>query len=288
MGLLQHMVDGGDASVGLRAGCSVEPGDFDALEFAARCCADLRDAIGCMNRYMSLLNEAAEATLREEGDQAIWEYRLSDGVPQVPAANDFVVASVITFARAYAVLPEQPVYPIEVQLMHAEPTDPQAYARVFGDNVKLGMPQNACVIPRSVLAAPMRRADPNVHIAFETRARELAERLRGQQGVASRAREIVFAQLRGGKTNMASVAGAMALSVATLRRRLEAEGTTLSEIVDQVRFDLAKLYLSDSRVSVREVAFLLGYAQVKAFYNAFKRWTDGSTPADYRAHHQKA
>ena len=55
---------------------------------------------------MNLLNEAADVTLREEGDRAIWEYRINDGVPQVPAANDFVVASAITFARMYADLPE--------------------------------------------------------------------------------------------------------------------------------------------------------------------------------------
>jgi AraC-like DNA-binding protein len=285
MGLLQQLVDSsGDASIGLRAGCSVESGDFDALEFAARCTADLRGAIGCMTRYMNLLNEAALVTLREEGDRAIWEFRATDGVPQVPAANDFVVSSAITFARMYAEVPE---VSLEVHLMHAQPTDPASYERVFGKSVKLGMPHNAWVFPRELLALPMRRADPNVHLAFETRARELAERLRGQQGVAGRAREVVFAHLRAGDASMAAVASAMAMSVATLRRRLEAEGTTHSEILDRVRSDLAMLYLSESRLSVREIAFLLGYSQSRAFHNAFRRWTDGSTPVDYRTKHQK-
>jgi Arabinose-binding domain of AraC transcription regulator, N-term len=109
MALLQQLVDrSGEPSIGLRAGCSVEHGDFDALEYAARCSVDLRGAIGCMSRYMNLLNEAADVTLREEGDRAIWEYRLNDGVPQVPAANDFVVASAITCARMYVDLPDPP------------------------------------------------------------------------------------------------------------------------------------------------------------------------------------
>jgi AraC-like DNA-binding protein len=74
----------------------------------------------------------------------------------------------------------------------------------------------------------------------------------------------------------------MGMSVATLRRRLEEEGTTHSEILDRARYDLAKVYLSDSRVSTREIAFLLGYSHAKAFYNAFRRWTGGMSPADYR------
>jgi AraC-like DNA-binding protein len=170
--------------------------------------------------------------------------------------------------------------------MHGQPTSPSGYVRVFGENVKLGMPQNACIFPRELLASPMRRADPNVHLAFETRAKEIAERLRGQQGVAGRAREVVFAHLRAGNANMAAVASAMATSVATLRRRLEAEGTTHSEILDRARSDLARLYLSESRLSVSEIAFLLGYSQSRAFHNAFRRW-NGSTPVDYRTKQQK-
>jgi AraC-like DNA-binding protein len=285
MALLQLLVDqGGDPSIGLRAGCSVEDGDFDALEYAARSTVDLRGAIGCMSRYMNLLNEAANVSLREEGDRAIWEFRIHDGVPQVPAANDFVVASAITFARMYAEVPE---FALEVHLMHAEPTCPPDYRRVFGENVKLGMHENACVFPASLLALPMRRADRVIHFALETRAKELAERLRGQQGIAGRVRELVFAHLRAGNAGMEFVAGAMAMSVATLRRRLEAEETTHSEILDRVRADLAMLYLSESRLSVREIAFLLGYSQSRAFHNAFRRWSDGSTPVDYRTKHQK-
>jgi AraC-like DNA-binding protein len=285
MTLLRELVEGRqDPSLGLRAGCAVAPGDFDALEYAARACRDLRGAIGCVSRYMRVLNEAAQIEVREEGDQVVWEFRVTDGVQQVPAANDFVAASALTFARMYADVPE---HPTEVHLMHLEPTDPAGYARVFGPNVKLGMPQNACFFPRRLLDLPMRRADARLSVAFESRVREIAERLRAQQGVAGRARELVFERLRSGQSDMASVASAMALSVATLRRRLEEEGTTHSEILDGVRRDLAKLYLLDSDMPVREIAFLLGYAQAQAFHNAFRRWNTGATPGDYRALHRK-
>jgi AraC-like DNA-binding protein len=285
MTLLEELVSGkSDRSIGLRAGCGVEPGDFDALEYAARSCPDLRGAIGCQIRYMRVLNEAAQTDLREEGDRATWEFRIVDGVQQVPAANDFVVACAITFSRMYADIPE---HPREVHLMHLDATDPAGYARVFGPNVKLGMPHNAVVFDRRLLDFPMRRADPNISMEFEARTRGLAERLRVQQGVAARVREIVFSRLRGGQYGMVSVAAAMAVSVATLRRRLAEEGTTHSEILDGVRRDLATLYLCDSRMPIREIAFLLGYAQSKAFHNAFRRWTAGVTPASYRAQHRK-
>jgi AraC-like DNA-binding protein len=286
MTLLQELVSAkNDPSIGLRAGSSVEPGDFDALEYAARSCADFRGAIGCQSRYMRVLNEAAQTDLREEGDRATWEFRIVDGVQQVPAANDFVVACAITFSRMYA--DGFPEHPREVHLMHLDATDPGGYARVFGPNVKLGMPHNACVFDRRLLNLPMRRADPTVSMEFEALTRALAERLRVQQGVAARVRELVFSRLRSRQSGMASVGSAMGVSVATLRRRLAEEGTTHSEILDGVRRDLAMLYLCDSRMPIREIAFLLGYAQSNAFLNAFRRWTAGMAPADYRAQHRK-
>jgi AraC-like DNA-binding protein len=286
MTLLQELVSGkNDRSIGLRAGCGIEPGDFDVLEYAARSCPDLRGAIGCQIRYMHVLNEAAQVDLREEGDRATWEFRIVDGVQQVPAANDFVVASAIMFSRMYADVPE---HPRAVHLMHLEASDPAGYARVFGSNVKLGMPHNAVVFDRRLLALPMRRADPNISMEFEACIREVAERLRAQQGVAARVREIVFSRLRGGEYGMASVAAAMATSVATLRRRLADEGTTHRELLDTVRRELATLYLRDSNMPISEIAFLLGYAQSNAFHNAFERWTAGMTPTDYRARHRKS
>ena len=291
MALLKEAVDRtGDRSIGLRAGASVERGDFAALEYAASSCANLRDAILCVSRYMCLLNEAAEIRLTEEGDRAVWRYRVTDGVPQPPEANDFVIACAITFARMYADVPGSVDLEgslIEVHFTHAEATDAAGYKQFFGLDVKLGMPDNACVFTRSSLEMPMRRANATFHVAFEAYAKELAERLRGQQSVAGRAREVVLTQLRSGASGMSSVARTMGMSVATLRRRLQVENTTHSEILDRVRYDLAKAYLLDLGLSIREIAFLLGYSHAKAFYNAFKRWSGGASPAEYRAQRTK-
>jgi AraC-like DNA-binding protein len=144
------------------------------------------------------------------------------------------------------------------------------------------MPSNACLFDRALLDRPMRRADPLMQMAFETRAKELLEHQRAHQGVVGRVRDVVRGQLGGGEPSMASSARAMAMSTATLRRRLAAEGTSFTDILDGVRSELARVYLSDPNLSTREVAFLLGYSHAKAFYEAFRRWT-GEAPSDFRA-----
>jgi AraC-like DNA-binding protein len=60
------------------------------------------------------------------------------------------------------------------------------------------------------------------------------------------------------------------------------EGVTFSEVLESLRGDLAKQYLSDADLSISRIAWLLGYQEVSAFTHAFKRWT-GKTPREARA-----
>jgi len=265
----------GDNTIGLRAGLSVEPGEFETMEFAARSCPTFREAIHCSARYMHLLNEAADISLVEQGDIALWRFAVNDGVPQSRAANDFVVTCAGKFARRYAGVAEAP---LEVHLMHPAPADQSCYD-MFQSKLKFGMPHNGFLFPRALLDRPMVRAHAGLHVAFDTYARELSSRLRS--GVLSRAREIVSEQLSSGEMCMESVAAALAMSVPTLRRRLEDEGTTFTGLVDDVRREHAERYLREPKRSISEIAFKLGFAHAPAFHKAFRRWT-GVTPSEHR------
>ena len=72
------------------------------------------------------------------------------------------------------------------------------------------------------------------------------------------------------------------VSVRTLHRSLAAEGTSYRRLLDQLRLDIAERHLMDDRMSVAEVAFLVGFSELSAFHRAFKRWT-GRTPVTFRA-----
>lgn len=78
------------------------------------------------------------------------------------------------------------------------------------------------------------------------------------------------------------VARRLGMSVRTLQRRLGEEGTSFREIRDSVRLSRARRLLTEARLSISEVAERLGFADVSAFDNAFKRWT-GETPNALRA-----
>lgn len=71
------------------------------------------------------------------------------------------------------------------------------------------------------------------------------------------------------------------MSGRTLQRRLEAEGTSFSEVLDRVRADLARSYVKDADLPLAEVAYRLGFSDFSTFSRAFKRWM-GKAPGAYR------
>jgi len=77
------------------------------------------------------------------------------------------------------------------------------------------------------------------------------------------------------------VAANLNLSVRTLQRRLTAEGVTYKLLLDELKQQLALDYLKNKELSIREIAYLLDYAEPSSFIRSFKRWT-GETPKAYK------
>lgn len=271
----------GDPAFGLKAAERLQPSDLGVLEYAARSCATLRESTRCAMRYTRLLNGAAEISLEERGDLATFHFRIVDGVVQEPAANDFEIAVFIGLARRYTGVAS--ASPLTVHLAHAEPTSEADYLRLFGCMPRMGMPHNAIIFPRSQLDAPMLHADRTLHSLLDRHVAELLERQRQSEGIAGRTRSILLSNLSSETSSVNNVAKALAMSPSTLRRRLEEEGTTHSEILDSVRRELAERYLADATLGLGEVAFLLGYSHSNGFFKAFRRWFSGQTPTEFRS-----
>ena len=95
-------------------------------------------------------------------------------------------------------------------------------------------------------------------------------------------RRLIMSLIPQGETEIQSVARALGTSARSLQRRLSAAGTSYHDLLDSTRCEAATRYLQDRRLSIGEVAYLLGYSEPPAFHRAFKRW-NGITPQEFRA-----
>ena len=72
------------------------------------------------------------------------------------------------------------------------------------------------------------------------------------------------------------------MSPRSLQRRIAASGSSFNVIRDNVRFELAASLLTQSNISISEIAYQLGYSEIASFTHAFsKRF--GQSPRKVRS-----
>jgi len=86
--------------------------------------------------------------------------------------------------------------------------------------------------------------------------------------------------LHTGNAKLIAIAPKLGISPRTLSRKLKNEGTTFERVLDELRHAMAINYFRGQKVSVNEIAYLVGFSEPAAFSRAFKRWT-GVSPTDF-------
>lgn len=100
----------------------------------------------------------------------------------------------------------------------------------------------------------------------------------------AQARYVISNLLASGECTLERVSAGLNLHPRTLQRRLNDEGTSFRELLQQSRRDSAEHYLRYTNISITDLALNLGYAEVAVFSRHFKQWT-GQSP---RAWQQQA
>ncbi|HVW27207.1 MAG TPA: AraC family transcriptional regulator [Polyangiaceae bacterium] len=267
----------GDVALGVHAGEHTDAADFGVMDHAVRACPDVRRAMMCIARYTRLQDDNVEIHFMEEGERVVWQIR--NAVPPIlRVTNDFQVT--VTVMNLMRRLGRQDP-PLEVHIRHTEATDPAEYARVFRAPVRLGMPHNGVVVPRALLDQPVPSANPQAFSVFDLMATRLLKELDRTDTTTERVRRLVASRIGRDGIGIVDIGAQLHMSEATLRRRLDEEGTTYKAIVDELRRELAAQYVAEPRVAIGEIAFLLGFSTQSAFGRAFRRW-NGVSPLEHR------
>lgn len=77
------------------------------------------------------------------------------------------------------------------------------------------------------------------------------------------------------------MASELSMHPRTLNRRLQAEGNSFRDLMNEARFEVARQLLAGTRMDITEIAFSLGYADPSSFTHAFQRWS-GAAPSEWR------
>ncbi|MEH6345660.1 MAG: AraC family transcriptional regulator [Bermanella sp.] len=268
----------GDSAFALRVAEKTSPATFHALGFAALASDNLGQMIAHVQRYAAVLSEGAGITLEKRAEQ-YWLTLLvpPERTPGSHLAVEAVMAAMFYFVKHYLHLKE--VSLSVVHLKTARPNDENKFLQFFNCPVVFGSDCDAFVFNEEGLNKKLPMANEDVADAsIEVVEKYLA--LLSHSPLMTDLQKQILVILPNDPTQE-EVAKKMCMSVRTLQRRLLQQEIDYRQVVDQVKFSLAKTFLEEEIKPIDQIAHLVGFADQSSFTRAFKRWSN-VTPGQFR------
>lgn len=253
---------------------------FGVLSFSARVSPTLREACRRIVRYVRLSNDAVDVVFDEDADgNGALRHRV-EGEPLCLGRhdNEFFVTVIVEEARR---LTQAAASPRRVWVAHAPPRGIRLDEELRVGAVTYEAGENGVEYAARDLDTPLVTADAALLEYLDAQAQSTLAALSASRGVVATAHAALRERLEGAAPTLDVLAKALGVSARSLQRRLADEGTSFQAVLDDVREAVARTHVAEGRLSLGEVAHRVGYAEVRPFLRAFKRWT-GLTPTQYR------
>ena len=278
-----------DESLGTASGCPLPLGTFRMM-----CLCVIHSP--CLNAIVQRLSEFLDVCMPSGIKPALLEEMEGACIGFVPVARESrsieaLLAAETTvairtslylwhsmlnwFAGRY--LPVQ-----EVHFHFDEPKRGQHWQRIFHCPVRFNSPRSMICFEPGVLDTLNIQTEQTLSVFLKSAPYRLIVPSFRHQKLSDRVLAIFgddFSQALPGACEVSRLLG---VSVSTLRRQLNEEGSSFQQLKDDCRRAAALRYLDSADLSLSEVSALLGFNESSAFFRVFKRWT-GQTPSEYRA-----
>jgi AraC-like DNA-binding protein len=269
----------GFESFGLRMAESRQLSNLGPVGLLIRDQPTLRDSLAVLMRYHAALNGSIAIMLEESAGVVVVREELLVG-PGVSVRQAIELAIGVLLRLMRRVLGDD-WRPRRVCFMHAPPRDTSTHLRVFGACVEFNHDFNGIVCSRAELDAKNASADP-LMARYAQRLLDETVELDPSRTVLENVRRTVLLLLPSGRCNIELVAEHLGLVARTAQRRLAEQGLSFSELVNELRVELATRYVTQSDRPLIDVAALLGFAAP----SGFSRWYQGQfgcSPTQSRA-----
>lgn len=269
----------GDPTIGLKLGEPFVPQRYGLFGYALLSAATFRHALTLTEKFGRLTFSFFSFRFGVSGGDA-W-FSMADPPPLDRDLVDLYLDRDLSAAQVdFAEILGQPFILQEVHVTHDGHGRAQAYRDHFKCDVRFGADCGKFLFDAQLLDGPLPQSDPASSRHFQQQCQMLIAKLSSQSHFVDDVRMLVLAR-PGYFPDIDAVAERMEMSTRTLRRRLKEEGRSYRELLDEVRYGLAKEYLADTSLPMEEIATLLGYTEPGNFSHAFRRWS-GHAPSEWR------
>lgn len=268
-----------DPDFGLKVGRVTYLKGLNLQLYLSTVCECFRDYLNLIPSSLRLRGDIGQMAAYRAEDQVElrWEPLLSE-IGRKRFISDEILAASVGIFNSLCVMP---VAVTRVSFSYSRPQDISKLEEIFGRNLAFDQPYSSLFFDRQALDFPILKQDYQDGPDQRHRFHDLFEDYDPSDQLLANLKQSLVQYLPEGGVTIDKLASKLNISRRTLQRRLADRDTNFLNILQEVRSKVALRYLSDDRLGITEIAFLLGYADQGSFSSAFKSW-HGVSPRDYR------
>jgi len=270
-----------DPLIGLKLGEAFPPEAHGALGYAALSASTLAQALSIAASYSELTYSQFNITYTVDENGSRFSFvkkrALEESVQNFYIDRDISAAKTSINRLTAATLPLS-----KVSLAHKEFNLGKEYEAYFGCPVDFDPDANASwiKIDEKILNQTLPQQDSETSEFCEMQCKKIIQKLSHQSHFVDEVRSTIIAK-PSIFPSIDDVSKKLNMSTSTLRRRLNDEGNNYQTILNEIRYNLAKDYLTFSSMPLEKISDLLGYSDPGNFTHAFKKWS-GKSPRIWR------
>ena len=264
--------------LGLLVGQRITIADLGIMGYAMLSSPTLRRAVDIALRFQRITDPILHIDCRESDDKFIMTIE-----PLILLGEAYrydVEETLVIWAQMLDFYFGPDVHFNEISVTWDEPAYSEMYQEIFKCKILFRQEKNELRFKKELLDEPSQLANDQAARICEQQCVELLRKLSKGETILDTVRRILI-NAPGRYPKLTEVADKLHTSPRNLRRRLSEANTSFRIIADEVRMHLAEQYLRDTRLSIEQIAFLVGYSDSSNFHRAFKKYTN-ETPSDYR------
>ena len=260
---------------GLNAYKYWHPSYLGALGYAWLSSATLREGFTRLSRYIGILSHSGEIRFKETGTE-FTVYFIPQQLGINPARSDNALSTILHMCRINY---QEPLNPINVTLTHSEPYCAGDYFSYFKSKVYFDDKFDSLTFSPDVIDSPLSGANSQL---AQLNDQVMIQYLNGltHNGLEEQVKAIIVKKLPSGIVTGDMVASELSMSHRNLQRKLTDLGTSFKKLFEESRYYLAEKYVTEGKMNMTEITFMLGFSELSSFSRAYKRWTGHSPRAE--------
>ena len=277
--LLETIAREANPHIGLEMGERLTLPDMGVVGHAMAATANIGEMLGVMSQYLYIFSHSNTVRLDVGEKYAAVSYDVT--ILQPDLIRQDAECALCYFTSMIRSSSPRAFSPVLVEFKHSKLEGTTRHRALFGCDVKFEGPSNRLHFDRDVLSYPVLTADAGLLEALKFYLDDRLKVRSEERDLLAKTRHLISASLSQRVPDQSMIASQLGMSARTLQRKLAEFEVVFSDLVDDIRCDIATDYLLHTEYDLTDISLMLGYSELSSFSRAFKRWT-GNNPQETR------